>query len=154
MNILKKYDRNRLWHINGNIIISGILSAMIVSAIIHASEIWEVGNIGHVVLFTFALDTLIDPAIFFLLHYRSSKQGLKEFRYNFFIKDAIRIQGHRIILTGLYYLIALSLQFTLLLEGVRSGKSVIYSYVTALLITRIIHTFYGLKTGLFETKDK
>ena len=150
MSLLHKYNSKRLLHINGNIILAGTITSLVVAGIIHLSDVWMISNVGLIVAFTAVLDIILDPAIFFLLHYKSSRHSIADFKQDYFIKDAIKIQSHRILLSFSYYGIATSLQAFFLMHGLGNVKSIISAYILALIATRIVHTIYGIKTGLFE----
>ncbi len=143
------YNKKRIIHINGNIIIASVVSTLIVALIIESAKSIMV-SMSAVVGVTAVLDMILDAGIFFTLHYLSSNYGKAHIRNYFLAKDVVRIHGHRIFLSPLFYFIAVSTQSGLLMMHAGYGTSVIWAYLIALVITRYVHTVYGIKTGLFK----
>ena len=66
------------------------------------------------------------------------------------VKDLVRLQVHRWVLSPLNYLVGIGIQVGMLALGVRASIGVLVAYWTAIAVVRTIHTLYGKKTGLFH----
>lgn len=146
----KHYHRHRFWHINGNIILASLFSTGLTALFIEFLTHWTTW-IGIIVVITAIADAALDVLIYTLFSYYSASYFGKIRSFSF-LCDLARIQGHRIFLAPLYYVCALLLQSFFLMIGMRLSFTVILAYLLALLFTRLLHTLYGLRTGLFEKK--
>ncbi len=63
-----------------------------------------------------------------------------------FIRDATTIQLQRACLSPLFYLIAAAGQWLMLHEGLARELSVVVPFALAIVITRLIHTYWMIKT--------
>lgn len=63
-----------------------------------------------------------------------------------FIRDATTIQLQRACLSPLFYLIAAAGQWLMLHEGIARELSVVVPFALAIVITRLIHTYWMIKT--------
>ncbi len=142
--------KKRIININFNIFL-----ASAVATLLAAYPVMVVSRMNHSIAFillsAFFIDALIDGLLFWGLHwyanYRNSQLQL-------FFRDYGLLQGHRVFLAFLFFILATSTDYSLMvLFGFERAASFIFSYLTALIITRIVHTIYGLKTGLFEEKQ-
>lgn len=141
--------KRRIVNINCNIIFAAVFSS-----IATAICIWLLTEYLFtfeypkkiIVVATLLIDLVFDVIIYFVLHYYSN-----QFRGNMkaFYADATLIQFQRAMLSPILYIIAVSTQYYLLLRGVTPWITVFIAYGIAVFITRIIHTIYGLRTGLF-----
>ena len=66
------------------------------------------------------------------------------------VKDLVRVQVHRWVLSPLHYVVGAGLQYGLLKAGVDTGVGVMVAYLSAVVVVRTIHTLYGKKAGLFH----
>ena len=78
-----------------------------------------------------------------------------------FFRDASLIQFERAILSPIYYLIAMGLMWYLhQIHKIDPGWAFFFAFALGLLVTRVIHTIWGLKSGRFvdlpdgEVEDK
>jgi len=84
----------------------------------------------------------------------NNKKLRKASKIRIFANDILIIQKQRIVLTGIFFIFATGGHFILINLGILKTPAYIISYISSIFITRIIHTLYGLKTGLFdEDKD-
>jgi hypothetical protein len=142
------YKRHRVININVNIVLASLLSILISSYIVDLTYgFFE--SMLVIVLSAYFIDSLIDFAIFAALHgIVNNGNGFRPL-----IMDIGKIQAHRIALAVIFFLIATGLDYVFMgFFGIERAYSFIFAYTFALLVTRVVHTIYGLKTGLFSPK--
>ena len=144
----KRYHRHRFYHINGNILAASLLSTGLTALLIEFLTSWTLW-IGIIVVLTAVVDAIFDVLLYALFSYYSASHS-GNVRMFSFLHDLTRVQGHRIFLAPLYYACAVLLQSSFLMMGTRRSFSVLFAYLLALLFTRLLHTLYGLRTGLFD----
>ena len=138
---LAGYRTNRMWNINGNIVLADIVSTAATALVIEAIQA-RLPTALAIVLVTAIIDGAISLAVFAGLHtYTNKDRGMK---------DLLRVQVHRWVLSPLHYVVGAGLQFALLAAGVRTGIGVLVAYLSAVAVVRTIHTLYGKKSGLFH----
>lgn len=136
-----RYKTDRLWNINANIVLADIVSTAATALIIEALQT-RLPSPKVIVIVTAILDGAISLAVFGALHtYANRDRGMK---------DLVRVQVHRWVLSPLHYLVGAGLQYVLLAAGVGVGIGVLVSYLTAVAFVRTVHTLYGRKSGLFH----
>ena len=140
MQPLNRYKTNRLWNINANIVLADIVSTAGTALVIEALQARLPTHL-IIVTATAIVDGVISLAVFASLHtYANRSRGMK---------DLLRVQLHRWVLSPLHYLVGSGLQFMLLAAGVRAGIGVLLAYLSAVAVVRTIHSLYGKKSGLF-----
>ncbi len=149
MKLLQQYYNSRLLHINGNIVFAGLLSTLVVARFIDMLTSWT-NTISYIVVLTAVIDAVLDVGIFSWFHRLSTTRATKRHKQRHFVTDVATIQFQRVILSPLYYVLAVTFQGMLLTQGMARAGSVVVAYIGALLLTRIVHTIWGLKTGLFK----
>ena len=138
---LAGYRTNRMWNINGNIVLADIVSTAATALVIEAIQA-RLPTALAIVIVTAIIDGAISLAVFAGLHtYTNKDRGMK---------DLLRVQVHRWVLSPLHYVVGAGLQFALLAAGVRTGIGVLVAYLSAVAVVRTIHTLYGKKSGLFQ----
>jgi len=142
-----KYSSSRLVNINVNIIIASVLSIFISSFPVYFLKMIT-EEMVLIALFSFLIDSIIDISVFAFLHF------LVNLKHSKFLvaMDFALIQGHRFVLAILYFFVAVGMHLLLMYLGVDNVFSFIASYFFALVVTRVTHTIYGLRTGLFEER--
>lgn len=151
MSPLKQYTRSRIVSINGNQIIASVCSTLILAYPIGVLSMMMGTHFMDIVLLSYILDACLDFGIFAVLHSLSHKDQIHRFIPSRALRrDLIRLQVHRIILAIIFFGVATSSHYWLLMQGYAGGKAFVISYLGSLVFTRIIHTLYGLKSGLFE----
>jgi len=141
MEPLRRYKKDRLWNINANIVFADVVSTVATALVVEALHSRLPTRLAIVVV-TAIIDGTISLAVFASLHtYANRSRG---------VKDLVRVQMHRWVLSPLNYLVGACLQYVLLAVGVRVGFSVLVAYVTSMAVVRTIHTLYGKKSGLFR----
>lgn len=91
---------------------------------------------------TALIDGAISLGVFAGLHFYANRERG--------VRDVVRVQIHRWVLSPLHYLLGAGLQYFLLAIGFGVGAGVLVAYFTAVAAVRAIHTVYGRKSGLFE----
>ena len=138
---LAGYRTNRMWNINANIVLADIVSTAATALVIEAIQA-RLPTALAIVIVTAIIDGAISLAVFAGLHtYTNKDRGMK---------DLLRVQVHRWVLSPLHYVVGAGLQFALLAAGVRTGIGVLVAYLSAVAVVRTIHTLYGKKSGLFH----
>ncbi len=138
---LAGYRTNRMWNINANIVLADIVSTAATALVIEAIQA-RLPTALAIVIVTAIIDGAISLAVFAGLHtYTNKDRGMK---------DLLRVQVHRWVLSPLHYVVGAGLQFALLATGVRAGIGVLVAYLSAVAVVRTIHTLYGKKSGLFH----
>jgi len=133
-------------NINLNIVIASLASiALAAYPVKLAAGISD--NVLFILLSAFLIDAIFDFTIFSILHVLLNfKNG-----FIFLVKDIGTIQIHRIVLSVLFFIISVGTDFVLMqFFGIERAASFVVAYVFALIITRTVHTVYGIKSGLFK----
>lgn len=144
------YARSRVFHINLNAIISGIISLIISAQIVYTSTFF-IGNPWLVVLFSYAVDGIIDFLIFSGLHLvlYHARSGIWSFSDNL-AKDLRVLQTQRLMFTAITLIVSGGMHYLLMGAGLGRTRAFIIAYALGLLATRTVHTMYGLKRGVFQ----
>ncbi len=148
--MLSKYRRNRLVNINTNVVIASVLGTALAAFPVHLTKMITHSELA-IVAISFFIDGIFDVVIFMGLHILIHKEhikGLKPSRA--IIDDLLKIQSQRVVLSVIYLVFAIGGHYILLIFGVERTIAFIASYLGALVVSRSVHTLYGLKTGLFE----
>lgn len=161
--LFRLYQRKRVININANVVIAGLGSTVIVMALLallkhYVGTAWPTWGYTAFALVT---DIVLDVAMFAGLHWianhwrPSDGRSLKE-RLELgaaappHLEDTAKVQLERIVLSPLYYVIAsLGTEFAQR-GGLPPYWAVAIGYPVALIATRIIHTWWGLRSGTFE----
>lgn len=155
MNFLKglryQYINSRIVHINVNIVLAGFFSMLIAAPIIHLTTLYFHGD-RTIALFSFLVDALLDFSAFSILHTFVSKKASPnhKLKRRHLFKDIAEIQGHRIVLSVVFAILAVGGHLFLMSKGLERTHAFFISYGIAIILVRIIHTWYGIKSGLFD----
>lgn len=142
MPVLERYRSSRAWNVNGNVLVASVLAVLLTAATLEAIQSL-IGGMLSALLLSAILDAIYDVAIFAGLHAWTKTHRPR------FLRDLGLLQAHRFFLSPLFYLVAVPGQALLLLAGFSTATSLL-AYLLALLVTRGVHTAYGLRTGLFD----
>lgn len=157
------YQRTRIVNINANIIMAGLIAIALSKGVLHVVE--ALVPKGTAVFFTgvaVVCDMVFNVVTYYALHWVANHwkplkpRTRKDVRHHRkkpppFFKDATLVQFERILLSPLYYLVAASLMYGLQKYAeIRPGWALAMAFPAGLVLTRCIHTWYGLKTGRFE----
>lgn len=152
---------------NVNIVLAGTFAIVLTTGVLRLLNSWhllEGMNKGFIVGLTFVLDMVFDIFLVFGLHWLAAhwpakwkaNKGLVNAAGKVvnaadrvmdaapppisFARDATIIQFQRLCLSPILYFIAWGLQWWMLHEGVRAEWTALPAYVTAIIVTRCIHT--------------
>jgi hypothetical protein len=150
------YQRKRIVNINANILMSGLLAVLV--AKYPVDVVGRLIGEDHKILITLAaggIDMVIDVALYYALHWVANhwtppwKRQPAARPERAFFRDASLIQFERAILSPLYYLIAMGSMLALQHRGWVPGWAFLTAFASGLLVTRVVHTAWGLRSGLF-----
>lgn len=153
------YQRHRIVNVNLNIVGAGLLAVLIAKWPVH----WVTGWIGaeykliNSIVAAF-IDGIVDIGLYFVLHWvanhwrpiRPQHERDKPDDHGSFWKNATLVQFERLTLTPAFYVIAIGGMWGLQHAGVRASWAFVISFSVGLIVTRIAHTYWGLRTGRFE----
>lgn len=143
--MISAYKRHRIVNINVNILVAGVIATLFAAVPVSFLEMFTRNDV-LIVLFSFVFDGVADMLLFFGLHalvnYKVGKAGI-------LLRDLYTLQKQRFVLAVLFFIVATSGHY-LLMTWFDTTGSFIVAYLFALLVTRAVHTAYGLKTGLFD----
>lgn len=150
MQPLSLYARSRIVHINLNACISGIVSLVISAQIVYTSNFF-LNNPWGIVIFAYLVDGIVDFLVFgglhlVLYHIRS---GVWSYSTNL-AKDLSILQTQRIMFSWVTLIASGGLHYVLIEAGMGRTRAFIIAYAIGLLVTRTVHTVYGLKRGVFN----
>ncbi|MEL6329858.1 MAG: hypothetical protein AAFR38_09365 [Planctomycetota bacterium] len=162
--LFRFYQRKRVVNINANVVAAGLLSTLVVAGILAIMKRvigtdWP--SLGYT-LFSAAADIVLDLAIFAALHWianhwRPMRGASKREELELSasaphpIHDATKIQVERAVISPLYYLLAMGgMEALQRFADWRPYTAVIVAYCAALVITRTVHTFWGLRSGTYH----
>lgn len=163
------YQRKRVININVNVFLAGILSIALAKYPIMIFS----GMIGHehklaISIMAYVIDTLIDVLLYFGLHWIANHwRPLKEThlvdklttpadsRTKNFLIDVGKVQAERIALVPIFAAIAISGMWALQhFAGFKPNWAFVIAFIVAMIITRVIHTVWGLRSGTFKDHDR
>lgn len=165
--IFRFYQRHRIVNVNLNIIGAGLLAVAIAKYPVHLLSL-TIGEkhkfINSVV--AAVVDGIVDIGLYFVLHWianhwgpikheRKAKAKLNENgefieKSVSFWRDASLVQFERLTLTPVFYLFAIGGMWGLQHYGFRASWAFVISFSVGLIVTRIMHTWWSLRTGRFE----
>lgn len=146
----RSYFRDRIVHINVNAVISGLLSLIVSVHFVRLTRHITNDPIT-VVLFSYAIDGTVDFLIFALLHLMIYKHLIKNNKLATILgKDLALLQAHRLVFTIVTFVVGGGLQFLLMLAGLHRGSAFVIAYIFGIIANRSVHTWYGLKKGIFK----
>jgi hypothetical protein len=153
------YQRHRIVNVNLNIVGAGLLAVIIAKWPVHLVTGWvgeEYKFINSVI--AAVIDGVVDIGLYFVLHWvanhwrptrRGDEHDLPEQSASFW-REASLVQFERLTLTPAFYVIAIGGMWGLQHAGMRASWAFVLSFSAGLVVTRIVHTWWGLRTGRFE----
>ena len=165
--LFRLYQRKRVININANIIAAGLLSTLAVMGLLACLKYvvgtsWPTwGYTG----FSLAADIVLDVAIFAGLHWIANHWRPLKARDDAEhaklhapaphpVKDTAHLQFERAVISPLYYVIAVLGTEWLQRTGMAPYWAVAIAYPAGLVVTRTIHTVWGLRSGTFVDHHK
>lgn len=161
------YQRKRVININANIVVASLLALALAKFPVQWFGEW-VGREHELLIavVTYVIDLSVDATVYFALHWvanhwKPSKPSspdtpaqpkpTDETRIKRFIIDALHVQAERAMLVPIFALVAIGGHSLLLHHtDLTIGWAFVLSYLTALCVTRVIHTVVGYRTGSFD----
>lgn len=145
------YQARRVVHINVNLVVAAVLSMAATSGVLAATRPWLDGAVG-VAAFTAVVDGVLDVVAFAALHAWVSRRGWDRLQtqHGSLVGDTARLQMHRFVLAPLFYVVSVGGHGLLVSAGVDRIVGAWVAYMGALMLTRTLHTTYGLRHGLFD----
>jgi hypothetical protein len=152
--LIDLYQRKRVININANILASGLLAVVLAK--------YPVGEIGRwigedraylIPLAAGAVDMVVDVATYYALHWVANhwsppwKRAAVAGPRRSFFREASLIQFERAILSPVYYVIAMGAMYLLQRRGWSHDWAFVTAFASGLLITRVIHTVWGMRSG-------
>ena len=148
--------QKRIVNVNVNIVVAGAL-ALIPTAF---AARWAERVFGHgrplaITATTAIADAVADVLVYYVLHWLANHMPSSKRRANGslayaqlpYLKDATLVQFERMCLSPLLYCIALVTQYVLMrFWSVGSVSATIVGFGSAILVTRVIHTAWMLRT--------
>ena len=165
--IFRFYQRHRIVNVNLNIIGAGLLAVAISKLPVH----WLSVMIGEQHKFINSIvaavvDGIVDIGLYFVLHWIANHWGpiKHERKANArrdedgeliedsakFWREASLVQFERLTLTPVFYLFAIGGMWGLQHYGIRASWAFVLSFSVGLVVTRVMHTWWALRTGRFE----
>ncbi|MEO0512379.1 MAG: hypothetical protein AAF108_05725 [Planctomycetota bacterium] len=160
--LFRLYQRKRVININANIVASGLLSTAVVAGILLFMKAviktdWPTWGYSF---FSAVLDLVLDVTMFAGLHWvanhwRPLKPTTEKEKIQLnaeapnAVKDTVQLQIERAVISPLYYIIAVAGTEMLQQHGLRPYWAVCIAYPAGLVVTRTIHTFWGLRSGTY-----
>ncbi|MFG0286023.1 MAG: hypothetical protein ACF8R7_16520 [Phycisphaerales bacterium JB039] len=164
--LFRLYQRKRIVNINANVVAAGLLALIPTAIVVHLVELRWPASPGWVFpVVAVGADIFWDVTLYFGLHWlanhwrpfagrtEAERQALAA-KPPPFMQDATLVQLERAILSPLYYLTAAGLMKLLQLGDVRPGLAVLIAFPTGLILTRVLHTVWGLRSGSFLDHDE
>ncbi len=155
----KFYQRNRVVNINLNILAAGLLAIVLIKLPVMYISKW-IGPEHKLLISVIAyiLDTIVDVMVYYGLHWvanhwdpNNRRDLSKQPKKRRFVHDATRIQAERMALVPIFMLVAIGGMWALQnYFSIGASWALIYAFVSAMLITRVIHTFWGYRSGTFK----
>ncbi len=169
--VFKLYQRKRVININVNIFLAGLIAIAIAKYPISVLS----AMIGHehklvISVFSYALDTVIDVFVYFGLHWIANQwrpmkrldpepdqadTDAHEPKPKKFLMDAGKVQAERFALVPIFAVLATGGMWWLQRQyHVEPGWAFVIAFVFAMLVTRVIHTVWGYRSGTFRDEGR
>jgi len=156
----KFYQRKRVVNINLNILAAGFIAIALAFFPVKLIGDW-IGTERTLTIsaITYVIETIFDVLVYYALHWMANHWNphghlpkddqLPKARN--FIQDSTRIQAERMALVPIYILIG-PIGMWLLQEraGVHHTWAFLIAFPAAMITTRVIHTFWGYRSGTFK----
>lgn len=153
------YQRHRIVNVNLNIIGSGLLAVAIAKWPVH--HLSEFIGLEHKLINSVVaalIDGAADIAIYFALHWfanhwrpgSSQREEDKPEDHSKFWRNATLVQFERMALTPAFYVVAIGGMWALQHTGMHAGWAFVFAFSSAIVVTRVAHTVWGLRTGRFQ----
>jgi hypothetical protein len=148
--MFEAYKNSYVIRTNVNIIISSFIAIFIAAYPVNLTYYITFSN-KIITICAFLIDAIIDTLIFSLLFMITSGTSLSINKRG--ARPISQIESQQkvgLIMTGLFFLIAMFLHYILMEAYIERTTAFIVGYLASLAICRSIHTLYGLRNGLFD----
>ncbi|MEO1009295.1 MAG: hypothetical protein AAFX79_12085 [Planctomycetota bacterium] len=164
--VVRYYQRKRVVNINVNLVAAGLLAIALAKGPVALISGWLGSDQKFLIsLIAYAIDTVFDVAVYFGLHWvanhwrpraiHKNQPRIEKPRHrrNFFA-DAGRVQAERLALVPVFAVVSMGLMYGLQKYGdIRASWAFVFGFVTAILVTRTLHTISGIWTGTFRDDE-
>lgn len=158
--VFKWYQRKRIVNINLNILAAGLIAI----ALAKFPVMWISAWIGEekkflISVIAYVLDTTLDVCVYYALHWMANNwnphghlpKHAERPKKRRFIHDATRVQAERMALVPLFMIVAMGGMWALQkFGGVSASWAFVIAFVSAMLVTRVVHTLWGMRSGTFR----
>jgi hypothetical protein len=154
------YQTKRVVNINVNVTLAGLVAILIAKWPVKFVADW----IGEDRIFlnslaAYFIDMVVDFMVYFSLHWLANhwKPGkpapIDRARLVHFAQDTLAVQAERIVLVPVFALLAIG-GMTLLQHRTDLAPewAFVVTYLVAILVTRVLHTVIGYRTGTFDDR--
>jgi hypothetical protein len=158
--VFKYYQRKRVVNINLNILAAGFISIAIAKYPVFLIGEWIGPEQKFLIsVIAYVLDTTIDVCMYYGLHWVANHWNprgnlpkdntLPKSRK--FMQDATRVQAERLALVPIFMLVSMGGMWALQhFYDITHSWAFVFAFVAAMLVTRIVHTFWGYQSGTFK----
>lgn len=156
--LFKLYQGKRVVNINLNVIAAGLLAIALAKFPVAWTAEW-IGRENKFVisLAAYGIDMVFDLIVYFGLHWIANQwkpgdpEPVDKQRVGRFFADALVIQAERMVLVPVFAAIAIGGLWMLQYKtDIGVGWLFVITYVIAILVTRVLHTIMGYRTGSFD----
>lgn len=158
--LFQLYQTKRVVNINVNVTFAGLIAILIAKWPVKFIADWiGVERKFTIALAAYLIDMVVDFLVYFSLHWMANhwKPGkpapIDRARLVHFAQDTLAVQAERIVLVPLFALLAIG-GMTLLQHRTDLAPewAFVVTYIVAILITRVLHTIIGYRTGTFSDR--
>lgn len=158
--VFKFYQRKRVVNINLNILAAGFISIAIAKYPVYLIGEWIGPEHKFLIsVIAYVLDTAIDVCMYYGLHWIANHWNprgnlpkdntLPKSRK--FMQDATRVQAERLALVPIFMLVSMGGMWALQhFYHITHSWAFVFAFVAAMIVTRVIHTFWGYQSGTFK----
>jgi hypothetical protein len=152
------YQRHRIINVNLNIIGAGLLAVAISKLpVLYITDLIGPDHKLINALVAAVIDGIVDILLYFALHWIANHwRPLKPQRdedapeeHAAFWRNATLVQFERLTLTPVFYVFAIGGTWGLQYLDISASWAFVISFSVGLVVTRVVHTAWALKTGRF-----
>ena len=159
--VFKLYQRHKLININVNVATAGLLAILVAKYPVHVID-WvfdrHFGE-GHALLKSIAaavVDGVADVVIYYVLHwlanhwrpYGTHHESDHPDDARHFFRNATLVQFERLVLSPVFYVVSIGLMWAFQhYWQIRAGWAFVFAFGAGILITRVLHSIYMIRTG-------
>lgn len=159
--LFKLYQRRRVINVNVNVTVAGLLAITLTLIPVHLTRHLDIQSPIAITVIAGVCDIFFDVMIFYALHWianhwkpfkprSEAEQRHHDAKPPPFIRDATLLQFERALLSPVYYVVALSAKYGLLKLGWEREWALVVGFIIGIVVTRVAHTAWGLRSGTFR----